>query len=169
MRYITTLCSLLAAGCVNSMSIQGPKVPNVIVPFICMPSPENIKTKKIYSDRIILPNMELVQTSSVEVKNDHVRFCTKGDVMKRILVLTLSLLFCQLSMADGEAQYKYREGVMKTVGGQMASMAAVLRGQVHFDNLAFHARGMADLARIVPDIYPEGSGVGPSSKSSGSP
>ena len=72
--------------------------------------------------------------------------------MKKTLALTTliaALSTGPLVMADGDAEYKYREAVMKTVGGQMSSMAAVLRGQVHVDNLAYHARGMADLARQV--------------------
>ena len=76
-----------------------------------------------------------------------------------IVVSALALLTSPLVSADGDAEFKYRQGVMKTVGGQMSSMAAVLRGQVYGDNLAFHARGMADLAEIVPHVFPEGSGV----------
>jgi len=79
--------------------------------------------------------------------------------MKSILAVVLTLLIGHHAFADGEADYKYREGVMKTVGGQMSSMAAILKGQVHLDNLEFHASGMADLADIVPHVFPEGSGV----------
>ena len=64
-----------------------------------------------------------------------------------------------ISMADGEAEYKYREGIMKSAGGHMSSMVAILRGRVHFDNLAIHARGMADVAGIMPTVFPEGSRV----------
>jgi cytochrome c556 len=76
-----------------------------------------------------------------------------------VLMMTISLMISPLAFADGEAEFKYRQGVMRTVGGQMTSMAAILRGQVHFDSLAFHARGMAELAEIVPHVFPEGSGV----------
>ena len=79
--------------------------------------------------------------------------------MKSILAVVLALSIGHHALADGNAEYKYREGVMRTVGGQMSSLAAILRGQVHFDNLKFHARGMADLAEIVPHVFPEGSGV----------
>ncbi len=79
--------------------------------------------------------------------------------MKSILAVVLTLLISHHAMADGQAEYKYRQGVMRTVGGQMSSLAAILRGQVHFANLKFHARGMADLAEIVPHVFPEGSGV----------
>ena len=65
----------------------------------------------------------------------------------------------RISWADGEAEYKYREGIMKSAGGHMSSMVAILRGRVHFDNLAIHARGMADVAGIMPTVFPEGSRV----------
>ena len=59
--------------------------------------------------------------------------------------------------ADGEAEYKYREGIMNSAKGHMTSMVAILRGRVHFENLAIHARGMADVAGIMPTVFPEGS------------
>ena len=62
-------------------------------------------------------------------------------------------------VADGNAEFKYRQGVMRTVGGHMSSLAGILRGNVHMDNLKFHAKGMAGLATIVPNVFPEGSGV----------
>lgn len=61
--------------------------------------------------------------------------------------------------ADSEGIYKYRSGVMKAVGGQMASLGASLKGQVFTENLTLHARAMADLADIVPHIFPQGSGT----------
>lgn len=77
----------------------------------------------------------------------------------RALVMTLALTFAATAMADGEAEYKYREGVMKTAGGHMSSMAAIMRGRVHFDNFKIHARGMADVASIMPGVFPPGSNI----------
>jgi cytochrome c556 len=79
--------------------------------------------------------------------------------MKSIAAVVLTMLVCPMVLADGEAEFKYRQGVMRTVGGHMSSLSAILRGQVHADNLGFHAKGMADLAKIVPNVFPEGSGV----------
>lgn len=79
--------------------------------------------------------------------------------MKSIVAVVITLLVSPMLFADGEADFKYRQGVMRTVGGQMTSLASILRGNVYFDNLSFHARGMADLAKIVPHVFPEGSGV----------
>ena len=78
--------------------------------------------------------------------------------MKRILPLVLILL-AGFSHADDEAEYKYREGVMKSAVGHMSSMGAILRGRVHFENFKIHAHGMKDIAGIMPNVFPEGSGV----------
>jgi len=80
------------------------------------------------------------------------------DMKKGWLVVMLAALSAS-AWADGEAEYKYREGIMKSAGGHMSSMVAILRGRVHFDNLAIHARGMADVAGIMPTVFPEGSRV----------
>lgn len=79
--------------------------------------------------------------------------------MKSIVAVVFTMLVCPMVLADGEAEFKYRQGVMRTVGGHMSSLSSILRGQVHLDNLGFHAKGMADLAKIVPNVFPEGSGV----------
>ena len=79
--------------------------------------------------------------------------------MKSIVAVVITMLVCPMVLADGEAEFKYRQGVMRTVGGHMSSLSGILRGQVYLDNLGFHAKGMADLAKIVPHVFPEGSGV----------
>lgn len=60
--------------------------------------------------------------------------------------------------ADDEAVFKYREGVMASARGHLMSMGAILRGRVHFENFAIHARGMRDIAGVMPNVFPEGSG-----------
>lgn len=78
--------------------------------------------------------------------------------MKQLIPLVL-IVFAGVAHADGEAQYKYRDAVMESVGGHMSSMATILRGRVYPDDLAFHANAMKNLATIVPHVFPEGSGV----------
>lgn len=70
------------------------------------------------------------------------------------------LLLSSTAYADAEAEIKYRQGVMKSVGGHMASMAAILKGKTHFDDLKVHASGMASMAAIVPTVFPKGSDDG---------
>ena len=48
---------------------------------------------------------------------------------------------------------------MEAIGGHMTAMVTILRKGVHQDELALHARGIAALAEIAPDIFPAGSDV----------
>jgi cytochrome c556 len=80
--------------------------------------------------------------------------------MKQFLngVLVLGCLgLGQFALADGEVEVQYRQAVMKSIGGHMASMATILKNQVHMEDLVLHARGLAGLADIAPEVFPEGS------------
>ena len=79
--------------------------------------------------------------------------------MFRIKALILGLLLSPVALANGEAEYEYRHGVMEAIGGHMTAMVTILRKGVHQDELAIHARGIAALAEIAPGIFPEGSNV----------
>ncbi len=70
------------------------------------------------------------------------------------------LLMSQWTFADAAGEIKYRQGVMGVVGGHMSSMVAILRGDVHMDDLKLHAQGMANIATVVPSVFPPGSGDG---------
>ncbi|XOV86013.1 MAG: c-type cytochrome [Pseudomonadota bacterium] len=76
----------------------------------------------------------------------------------KFAVLVITLMFAHTTLADGEAEAKYREGVMKAIGGHMSSMGAILRGRVHSDEFGLHANAMADLAKVAPGVFPAGSG-----------
>ena len=76
--------------------------------------------------------------------------------------LVLGVLLNTPAFADGGAEYDYRHGVMAAIGGHMNAMVTILRKSVHQDELVLHARGIAALAVISPDIFPEGSDVGKS-------
>lgn len=80
--------------------------------------------------------------------------------MRSSVLLVAALLFSPALLADAEADINYRQGVMRSVGGSMSSMAAILRGGVHAEDLQFHANTMGELANIVPKVFPEGSGDG---------
>lgn len=80
--------------------------------------------------------------------------------MRVILAIGILLSAAQWVYADAEGEIKYRQGVMGAVGGHMSSMAAILRNQVHLEDLTLHADAMADLAYVVPNVFPEGSGDG---------
>lgn len=80
--------------------------------------------------------------------------------MFRVFVCLSLMLSAQLSFADAEADIKYRKAVMKVVGGHMSGMGTILRDGVYADDLAYHARGMANVAALVPSVFPAGSGEG---------
>jgi cytochrome c556 len=81
---------------------------------------------------------------------------------RKICILLTFTLLTSAALADAEGVYKYREAVMKAVGGHMGAMANSLKGQVFTENLPTHAKAMSDLADIAPSIFPEGSGTGKS-------
>ena len=77
-------------------------------------------------------------------------------VRKACILLTFTLL-TSVALADAEGVQKYRESVMKAIGGHMGAMANSLKGQVFTENLALHATAMSTLADIAPTLFPEGS------------
>lgn len=77
--------------------------------------------------------------------------------MKRLMMTLAVLLLPMGTFADGEVETQYRQAVMKSIGGHMSSMATILRNQVHVEDLALHARGIAALADVAPNVFPEGS------------
>lgn len=85
-------------------------------------------------------------------------------MMKRILCalsagLALSLAGQGLAADTPENLVKYRQSVMKAIGGHTGSIAAVVKGEVSFGaHVANHARGIKDMSLIVADIFPPNSG-----------
>ncbi len=77
----------------------------------------------------------------------------------RIIIMVILMFASAVINADSAGVYKYRQAVMKAVGGQMAALGASLKGQVFTENLRLHAGAMADLAEIVPHVFPAGSGT----------
>ncbi|WP_043739950.1 cytochrome c [Thioalkalivibrio nitratireducens] len=60
-----------------------------------------------------------------------------------------------------EATIDYRQGVMRAIGGNMASTAAiVVDGADYRDNLEMHARYLVDATRDIPALFPEDSDFG---------
>ena len=78
----------------------------------------------------------------------------------RVIVMLIAVSFAGQAFADAHSDIKYRQGVMMSVGGHMEAMVAILKGGVHKQDFQYHARSMAELAKIVPDIFPAGSGDG---------
>ena len=62
--------------------------------------------------------------------------------------------------ADPEGEVNYRKGVFRVVGGPMSAMGAIMRQGVYTDELAYHANGMKQIAKIAPVVFPETSKEG---------
>ncbi len=63
-----------------------------------------------------------------------------------------------LAADSPEAAVKYRQSVMKAIGGHMGAISAVVKGEVsHSPHVANHARGIKEMSLIVPDIFPPNS------------
>ncbi|MBO6558335.1 MAG: cytochrome c [Pseudomonadales bacterium] len=77
--------------------------------------------------------------------------------MKKQIVLLAALLLPVGVVADGKVETEYRQAVMKSIGGHMVSMGTILKNRVHFEDLALHARGLAALAEVAPNVFPDGS------------
>ncbi|MDH3593526.1 MAG: cytochrome c [Rhodospirillales bacterium] len=84
--------------------------------------------------------------------------------MRRVLCaltagLALGLAGQALAADSPENLVKYRQSVMKAIGGHTGAIAAVVKGEVSFGaHVANHARGIKDMSLIVPDIFPANSG-----------
>lgn len=80
-------------------------------------------------------------------------------IVRKVCILLTFTLLTSVALADAEGVHKYRESVMKAIGGHMGAMANSLKGQVFTENLALHAKAMSNLADITPTLFPEGSGT----------
>ena len=83
----------------------------------------------------------------------------KGICLGLVMLLVLGVV--NVAQADEEAIIDYRKGVMKAIGGNMASIAAVVVDGAHYRaNLTHHARFIAELMQDVPGLFPEDSDFG---------
>lgn len=88
--------------------------------------------------------------------------------MKTFSMLTLGavmgavMIAAPLAAASAdEAAIKYRKASMRILGGHMGSMAAIAKKQVpHAAHFSVHAKGLAETAALMGDLFPEGSGDG---------
>jgi len=56
--------------------------------------------------------------------------------------------------ADESAAIKYRQAVMKAVGGHMGGSVAIIKGKVPYkDDLVAHATGLNDMANVAANAF----------------
>ena len=72
------------------------------------------------------------------------------------------LAFAPAQGADNpEAVIKYRQNVMKSQGGHLGAIFAVLKNQLSFQgHIADHAQGIHLTSQMIVGMFPEGSGSG---------
>ncbi len=72
--------------------------------------------------------------------------------------LILGLSASALAVDEPENVIKYRQSVMKAMGGHAAAIAGVVKGEVSYvDHVAAHARGIHEMSKLVPGLFPEGT------------
>ena len=86
-------------------------------------------------------------------------------MMKKTAVVLLAMAgvaFTGSSLAQDPAdQIKYRQNVMKAIGGNMGAIAAIMKGQVaHKSHLKMFATALNADSKAVRDLFPEGSDMG---------
>lgn len=84
---------------------------------------------------------------------------TRNLFLAALACLFLSTTLTANASAD-ESEIKYRQGVMKAVGGTMGSLAAVLKNQAPTAHAVPLADIMKNLATVVPDVFPASSDFG---------
>jgi cytochrome c556 len=73
--------------------------------------------------------------------------------------LALGLVAQGAAAQSSENLVKYRQSVMKAIGGHTGAIAAVVKGEVAYgDHVANHARGIKEMSLIVQDVFPPESG-----------
>lgn len=74
------------------------------------------------------------------------------------LAVAAAIVGASAAAFAGENDVKFRQSTMKAVGGHMAAMAAIIKGEVkHASHLRGHAAAMASLGKMAPDVFLKGS------------
>ena len=88
------------------------------------------------------------------------RLNTRFPLLPAAIIAGLTLSVAAAPAHDGtEGDIKYRQQVMKSVGAHTTAAAMIIKGESgKIEDLATHARALADLAKISASIFPAGSG-----------
>lgn len=74
--------------------------------------------------------------------------------------LALCTLGATSALAADEAAnvIKYRQNVMKTIGGNIGAIVGVVKGEVSYTgNVAAHARGINEMSKLITGAFPKGT------------
>lgn len=62
---------------------------------------------------------------------------------------------------ESENVIKYRQNVMRSIGGHTGAIAAVVKGEVSYGaHVAAHAQSIAATSQLIVDMFPEGTLTG---------
>lgn len=83
---------------------------------------------------------------------------------KHLLFITAVLAvsaFTPAAMADDAGEIKYRQSIMKSMGGHMGAIAGILKQETGNNaHLQMHSEAIMTLANITGTIFPKGSDFG---------
>ncbi len=82
------------------------------------------------------------------------------------MVFLLGLASQAQAVDEPENVIKYRQSVMKAIGGHMGGIVGVVKGEVSYvDDVVVHARGINAMSKLLVGIFPKGTGQMESAKS----
>jgi cytochrome c556 len=84
------------------------------------------------------------------------------DLIAKLFIVLSIAGFAINSFADeAENVIKYRQSVMKAIGGHMSATALIVQGKASFaDDLGEHAQALATMLAKAESLFPEGSDFG---------
>ncbi len=83
----------------------------------------------------------------------------KISILPMAMVLVLGLGAQALAVDEPENVIKYRQSVLKAIGGHTGAIVAVVKGEVSYvGDVAAHARAIHEMSKLLPGLFPEGTG-----------
>ncbi len=82
----------------------------------------------------------------------------KISILTVAMVLVLGLGAQALAVDEPENVIKYRQSVLKAIGGHTGAIVAVVKGEVSYvGDVAAHARAIHEMSKLLPGLFPEGT------------
>lgn len=82
----------------------------------------------------------------------------KTNALVLAALLTAGLVGPASAVDEPENVIKYRQAVMSAINGHTGAIVGVVKGEVSFvDHVAAHARGINEMSKLIPTLFPEGS------------
>lgn len=82
-------------------------------------------------------------------------------ILGAALAMGVTALMGGAAFADNAGVIQYRQKVMGALGGHMGGIGAILKNKLpQKAHIEKHAAAIADLAAMIPDVFPKGSGEG---------